>query len=84
MIIIPIKELKDTVGVEKKCAENDVVYVTKNGYGSLVMMNIQQYNRMFGVLQDIKRLNDGINDSLDGNVAPADNVFAAISSKHDL
>lgn len=84
MIIIPIKELKDTVGVEKKCAENDVVYVTKNGYGSLVMMTIQQYNRMFALLQDVKRLNDGITDSLDGNVTPADKVFAALSSKHNL
>lgn len=39
-IIIPIKELKNTATVSKLCNDNDEpVYVTKNGYGDLVMMS---------------------------------------------
>ena len=34
MQIIPMRDLKNTVEIEKKCAEeNGPVFVTKNGYG---------------------------------------------------
>ena len=34
MSIIPMRDLKNTVEVERRCAEeNGPVYVTKNGYG---------------------------------------------------
>ena len=39
MTIIPMRDLKDTVAVERHCAEaNGPVFVTKNGYGKLVVM----------------------------------------------
>ena len=41
MQIIPMRELKNTTEVERRCAEeNGPVYVTKNGYGRLVVMDI--------------------------------------------
>mgnify|MGYP002774680564 CR=1 FL=1 len=46
MQIIPMRELKNTTEVERRCAEeNGPVYVTKNGYGRLVVMDIETYNR---------------------------------------
>ena len=42
MQIIPMRELKNTTEVERRCAEeNGPVYVTKNGYGRLVVMDIR-------------------------------------------
>lgn len=39
MLIIPMRDLKNTVEVERLCAEEQgPVYVTKNGYGKLVVM----------------------------------------------
>lgn len=39
MQIIPMRDLKNTVEVERRCAEeNGPVFVTKNGYGRLVVM----------------------------------------------
>ena len=41
MQIIPMRELKNTVEIERRCAEeNGPVFVTKNGYGRLVVMDI--------------------------------------------
>ncbi len=38
MQIIPMRDLKNTVEVERRCAEeNGPVYVTKNGYGRLAL-----------------------------------------------
>ena len=39
MKIIPMHDLKNTAEVERRCAEeNGPVFVTKNGYGILVVM----------------------------------------------
>ena len=45
MQIIPMRDLKDTVKVEKLCKDNGEVFVTKNGYGRLVVMDIDYQNR---------------------------------------
>lgn len=46
MQIIPMRELKNTVEIERRCAEeNGPVFVTKNGYGRLVVMDIDYYER---------------------------------------
>ena len=48
MQIIPMSELKNTTGIERRCAEeNGPVYVTKNGYGKLVIMTMEVYENMF-------------------------------------
>ena len=42
--IIPIKELKDTAKISEMCHENDgPIYVTKNGYGDMVLTSIESY-----------------------------------------
>ena len=46
MQIIPMRELKNTVEIERRCAEeNGPVFITKNGYGRLVVMDIDYYDR---------------------------------------
>ena len=47
MKIIPMRDLKNTIEVEKHCIkEQGPVYVTKNGYGRLVVMDIEYYERV--------------------------------------
>ena len=47
MKIIPMRDLKNTVEVERLCAEeNGPVFVTKNGYGRLVVMDIDYYEKL--------------------------------------
>ena len=46
MSIIPMRDLKNTVEVERRCAEeNGPAYVTTNGYGRLVVMDMEKYER---------------------------------------
>ena len=46
MHIVPIRDLKDTVKIEELCSqENGPVFVTKNGYGRLVVMDIDYWSR---------------------------------------
>lgn len=52
--IIPIKELKNTGDISMLCHNSDEpVYITKNGYGDMVIMSMEVYERtMF--LQNVK------------------------------
>ena len=43
--IIPIQELKNTSEILDLCHKtNEPIYVTKNGYGDMVIISIEKYN----------------------------------------
>ena len=47
MKIVPMRDLKDTVKIENLCyLSKEPVFVTKNGYGRLVVMDIKLYEEM--------------------------------------
>ena len=61
MSIIPMRDLKNTVEVERRCAEeNGPVYITKNGYGRLVVMDIEYYERTMQKMYEAKAVLDGL------------------------
>ena len=65
MQIIPMRELKNTVEVERRCAEeNGPVYVTKNGYGRLVVMDIDYYERTMQKVYEAKAVIDGLEEQI--------------------
>ena len=44
--IIPIKDLKNTSEISEMCHKADEpIYITKNGYGDMVIMSIERYER---------------------------------------
>ena len=50
--IIPIKDLKNTSDISEMCHRTDEpIYVTKNGYGDMVIMSIESYEHMMKQLK---------------------------------
>jgi len=46
--IIPIRDLRKTTEISELCnSTNEPVYVTKNGYGDLVVMSMKAYEERF-------------------------------------
>lgn len=75
MVIMPMRDLKNTVEVEKKCSEaNGPVFITKNGYGRLVVMDIDYYERTMHKIYEAKLVNDGLADIENGRVVDGDDV----------
>ncbi len=75
MTIIPMRDLKDTVEIERRCAEeNGPVFVTKNGYGRLVVMDIAYYERTMGKLHEAKLIAEGLEDIKNGKVTDGEAV----------
>lgn len=63
MQIVPMRDLKDTVKIEKLCAETKApVFVTKNGYGSLVVMDMDCFERLMNQAFEARAINEGIQD----------------------
>ncbi len=52
-VIVPITEMRNTAKMFEM-SENEPVYITKNGYGSRVLMNIETYNRIKELMLDIE------------------------------
>ena len=58
MTIIPIRDLKNTVEIERRCMEEKgPVFVTKNGYGKLVVMDIEYYEQTMRKIYEAKQIN---------------------------
>ena len=51
--IVPITDMRDTSKMFD-LSERQPVFITKNGYGSRVLINIDHYNRIKDILLDIE------------------------------
>ena len=71
--IIPIKELKNTSEISDLCHKTDEpIYVTKNGYGDMVIMSIEKYEstlKKLEMYQDIAISEYQIGETKDAKLA---------------
>ena len=55
--IIPIKDLKNTSEISDMCHKTDEpIYITKNGYGDMVIMSMEIYGSLFRAADQAKML----------------------------
>lgn len=56
--IIPIKDLKNTSEISDMCHKsNEPIYITKNGYGDMVIMSMENYEnamQQLAIYRDIE------------------------------
>lgn len=85
MKIIPMRDLKNTVEVERLCAEeNGPVFITKNGYGRLVVMNIDYYEKTMRKMDEAKTILDGLKDVKSENTVEGDTAISNIRNKYGI
>lgn len=85
MQIIPMRDLKNTVEVERRCAEeNGPVYVTKNGYGRLVVMDIEYYERTMQKMFEAKNIMEGLEDVKNGRTVDGEKAVSDIRRKYGI
>lgn len=71
--------------VERRCAEeNGPVFVTKNGYGRLVVMDIEYYEKTMRKMDEAKSILDGLEDAKSGNIVDGDTAISNIRSKYGI
>lgn len=70
--IIPIRDLKDTAAISQMCsASKEPIFVTKNGYGEMVIMSMKAYEERM-LMQDVyEKLTEAEDDIRAGKTADA-------------
>ena len=85
MQIIPMRDLKNTVEVERLCAEDQgPIYVTKNGYGKLVVMDIEYYQKTMQEIYEAKLIMEGLRDMVEGKINDGPSVMKNMREKYGL
>ena len=83
--IIPIKELKNTSSISELCHNsNEPIYVTKNGYGDMVLMSVELFEDMqkkWAIYSEIATSEEQIKA---GKTKDARKSLAAVREKYDL
>ena len=84
MQIIPIRDLKNTVEIERLCANGEPVFVTKNGYGRLVVMDMDFYEKTMAEIEEAKVIMAGLKDYSAGNVVPGEDAIDDLRNKYGI
>ena len=83
--IIPIRDLKKTSELSELCREaKEPVFITKNGYGDMVIMSMETYEKTM-LMNDIYRKLDAAEQSIaNGKVVDGFESIRKIREKYDL
>ena len=82
--IRPIKDLRDTTEISKICHESkEPVYITKNGYGHLVVMSIETYKEKLAKAELYEKLAEAENQIKNGEkLLDAQDVFDSLRDRY--
>ena len=85
MKIIPMRELKNTVEVERQCKEEQgPIFVTKNGYGRLVVMDIEYYESTIQKMEEARLLIEALEDVEEGRVLDGKEALLKLREKYGI
>ena len=85
MKIIPMRDLKNTVEVERQCKEEQgPIFVTKNGYGRLVVMDIEYYENTIQKMEEARLLIEALEDAEEGCVLDGKEALIKLREKYGI
>ena len=85
MKIIPMRDLKNTVEVERQCKEEQgPIFVTKNGYGRLVVMDIEYYESTIQKMEEARLLIESLEDVEEGRVLDGKEAPLKLREKYGI
>lgn len=83
--IIPIRDLKDTAAISQMCSESDEpVYITKNGYGDMVIMSMKAYEEKMFMADIYFKLAEAEAEVKEGKVSDARGGLRTLREKYGL
>lgn len=83
--IIPIRDLKNTSEISDLChAVGEPIFVTKNGYGDMVVMSIEAYEERMRMLDVYAKLAAAEEQIEAGKVCDAEGSIKELREKYGL
>ena len=85
MQILPMSDLKDTAKIENMCVESQApVFITKNGYAKLVIMDITYFEKLVNQIYEAKIVNKGIARAKANKVKDGKEVLEELKQKMEI
>ena len=83
--IIPIRDLKDTAAISQMCGESsEPIYITKNGYGDMVIMSMKAYEEKLALLDVYSKIAEAEDELAQGKTVDARAAFKDLRAKYGL
>ena len=83
--IMPIRDLKNTAEISAICHEkNEPIFITKNGYGDMVIMSMENYEKIIHSYDIHAKIAEAEADIVHGNVKNADSALQELRLKYDV
>ena len=83
--IVPIRDLKNTTAISTLChEEEEPIFVTKNGYGDMVIMSMEVFEenkKLWSMYRDIELSEEQIKD---GKTKDAKKALKSVRGKYGL
>lgn len=84
-VIVPLRDMKDTTRISELChREKRPVFVTKNGYGDMVVMSMEHYQECIGRYEIYAKLAEAQTEIDEGKGKDARRALAALRRKYHV
>lgn len=81
--IIPIRDMRDTTKISEMCnATNEPIFITKNGYGDMVVMSMATYEQQLARVDMYTRIMEGKAQADRGELLDGPATFAQLRGKY--
>jgi len=81
--IRPITDLENTTNISELCHKTaEPIFLTKNGYGDMVVMSNETYEKTLALAEIYKKLLIGQRQIDNGEVVDGDEVFTKMKEKY--
>ncbi len=83
--IRPIKDLRNTMEISELChLSKEPIFITKNGYGDMVVMSMETYEKSLAKLELYQKLSEAEAQIKNGEeLLDGEDVFKKLREKHD-
>ena len=83
--IIPIRDLKNTSEISSMChAHSEPIFITKNGYGDMVVMSMETYEKSLFLADVEKKLAEAEEAITKREIRDAKNALSDLRKKYEL
>ena len=83
--IIPIRDLKNTAAISQMCSESsEPVFLTKNGYGDMVIMSMKAYEEKMAMLDVYAKLAEAEEELSQGKTVDARAALKGLRAKYGV
>ena len=83
--IIPIRDLKNTSEISELChGAGEPIFVTKNGYGDMVIMSMEAYEERMRMLDLYTKLSQAEEEIKAGKTRKAEDSMKELKEKYGL